>query len=85
MSAPVVGNGTDCNGTPRCFATSSRASPKRPLAVSQRTDSGTKAQTRNPKIAGAMPSAARPRQPSIVNNAADVTEASNVPALANTM
>jgi len=55
------------------------------LAVSQRTDSGTKAQTKKPKIAGAMPSAARPRQPSIVNNAAEVTEASNVPALANTM
>src|SRR5437868_480083 len=64
-TAPIATARRDASRPPRGLPRSG------PLAVSQRTDSGTKAQTKKPKIAGAMPSAARPRQPSIVNNAAE--------------
>ena len=80
----MVGSGTLSRGRARCRATSSRASANRPLAVSQRTDSGTNAHTSKPTIVGVMPSIATPRQPNSDNRIAEVNEANKVPALANT-
>src|SRR5579883_2890686 len=45
VAGAIVGSGTSCNGICRCLATSVRASAKRPLAASQRTDSGVNSQT----------------------------------------
>src|ERR1700752_3141112 len=77
----VVGGGTLSRGRPNCRATSSRAAANRPLAVSQRTDSGTNAHTNKPAIVGVMLSIATPRQPNSDNKMAEVNEANKVPAL----
>jgi len=84
VAGATVGSGTDCSGIPSCFATSARASAKRPLAASQRTDSGTKAHARQPANVTQMPSIAMPRQPIAPSNTAEDSDATNPPAVANT-
>src|SRR5215472_9212105 len=79
----MVGSGTESSGTSSCLATSARASAKRPLAASQRIDSGHQRQISKPTTAGAMPSIATPRQPIGSINAAEAAEARNPPAEAN--
>src|ERR1700733_11499794 len=80
----IVGSGTCSSGNPSWRATWARASAKRPLAVSQRTDSGTKIAIAIPTGTGNAPSIATPRQPSADSSVADVADATNVPAVANT-
>jgi len=85
VAGATVGSGIDFSGIPRCFATSARASGHRPLAASQRTDSGTKAQARQPARVTLRPSIAMPRQPIAPSNRAEDSEATNPPAVANTI
>jgi hypothetical protein len=80
-----LANGTCSSGSLSCRATDARASAKWPLAVSQRTDSGTTNAMTMPTGIVAAPSIATPRQPNSSSNVADVAEASNAPAVANTM
>src|SRR5580704_11900008 len=78
----TVGSGTDPSGSPNCLATPARASAKRPLAASQRTDSGTNAQATQPASVTPMPSIAMPRQPIAPSNNAEDSDATNPPAVA---
>ncbi|MGC1409224.1 MAG: hypothetical protein WA864_09815 [Acetobacteraceae bacterium] len=80
----TVGSGTRSSGRPSWCATCSRASAKRPLAVSHRTDSGTTSAIATPTGIVTAPSIATPRQPSNASNVAAVAEASSAPAVANT-
>jgi Sugar (and other) transporter len=64
------------------FATIARASSNRPLAVSQRADSGRTNRVPTPTSTGTTPRAAMPRQPISPSSAATVAEARKPPRLA---
>ncbi len=69
---------------PKCRATAARAAANRPLAASQRTNSGTNIHTSAPIRIGSRPSMARPRQPIACSSACAVNEASQGPTAAVT-